>query len=538
MHQPPSVEVRPRPAHARRRPPADFYLVAVGVMAIAAIVIPTAADGYDNDIWFILASGRQIVERGFPATNPWAVYQGLGIVIQQWVPDVLAYACHAAAGWWGLSLLLLATCCVLAAALYHLGRAASPAARPETIVLASALALLGLESYISFRPQVYTMIFMCLTLAVMERYRRDRRPAGLLWLLPIELAHTNFHASMAPIDIAIVGAYLLPDLRSGWERLKGWVARHGHLSYADGSPVFGERWLHARTWALADARYPRLPLLASMAAMALLMLANPYGPDGALYLVHSIGAAGYGNYIEEMKALMPTTATFGIVFVAVAALGLVLVGGRGTLRIDLPLTLCVLVLSYLGLEHVRNVWLVVPFVYALLLKAVPRLPFLPSRLVRPTRGMRVGVCCLAAVLVCALLWSGAQTAKDPTRDSANTPIEGVDAIDVLVPEAERSQTGVFCTFEEGGYLEWRGYKVSMDARPELWEPAITGVSEHYYQDYVDMMNGSRSVGDMLERAGCRYVIAGASSKVNSYLQASDDYVCLRPGTLYQVWRRV
>lgn len=534
-----AAEMAPRPQGASKRHPADFILVAAGVVAVLAVIVPVAFDGYDNDIWFILASGRQIVRDGFPRTNPWAVYSGLGVVIQQWVPDVLAYASYTAGGWYGLTALLLVMCGLLELSLYRLGRTCSPQARPETLLLFSALALVGLKSYLSYRPQVYTMALMCLTLQVMERYRRSGRWQTLLWLMPIELVHVNLHASMAPIDIAIVGAYLLPDFRALWDRTKAWLARHADLTDAQGRPMLDHRALATRTWDLSDAAYPRLPLLAAMALMALLMLANPYGTDGALYLVHSIGAAGYGNYIEEMKALMPTTAQFGIIFLVAVALALILVGGRGTRRIDLPLTLCVLVLGYLGFEHVRNVWLVVPFAYALLVKAVPRLPFLPGRLVTLSRGTKAAVCVLSAALVAVLVWSGTSTlSASGTQDAANTPVLGVDAIDRIVPEEERSSTGVFCTFEAGGYLEWRGYQVSMDARPELWEPGITGVDEHYYQNYVDMMSGSRGVKADLDASGCTYVIAKTSSVVDDYLEGSSDFTCIRPGGQYEVWQRL
>lgn len=536
--------MHPRASHAR---PArlgshglpDLLLATLGAVGLLAVAIPLAFDGYDNDVWFILSSGRQIVESGFPATNPWAVYPGLKTVIQQWVPDVLAYGAFAVGSWYGLACLLLAACGALVLALYRLGRTANRRLGPGAILVCCALALVGLRSYISFRPQVYTMIFMCLTLLVMERYRQTGRARVLLWLVPLEIAHVNFHASMAPIDIAIVGAYWLPNVRHLVDWAKARFARSRRLVDAEGRPLVSERALATRTWDLAQADYPRLPLIAAMAAMAVSMLVNPYGIDGALYLVHSFDAASYGNYIEELKALMPTTADFGIVFLAVVAVALLLVGGRGTRRIDLPLSACVLVLSYLGFQHVRNVWLVVPFAFVLLCKALPAASGRPSRV--PVADLRwlgrlmaTVTCVAAAVLVCL---GASSLSGGPVSDGSYTPMKGVDAIDRLVPEDERSSTGIFCTFEAGGYLEWRGYQVSMDARPELWEPGITGSPEHYYEDYVDMSTDGRDIADRLERAGCRFVIANSSGSVNSYLVSDEDYTCIETGKGYQVWQR-
>ena len=76
---------------SQRRPKADFFLSIIGIVAIVGILVPSVYDGYDNDIWFILASGREIVQNGFPYTNPWSVYSDLSIVIHQWLPYVLLY---------------------------------------------------------------------------------------------------------------------------------------------------------------------------------------------------------------------------------------------------------------------------------------------------------------------------------------------------------------------------------------------------------------------------------------------------------------
>ena len=40
---------------------------------------------YSNDLWFLLATGREIIDNGIPYENPFALHDGMRIVVQQWL---------------------------------------------------------------------------------------------------------------------------------------------------------------------------------------------------------------------------------------------------------------------------------------------------------------------------------------------------------------------------------------------------------------------------------------------------------------------
>lgn len=44
---------------------------------------------YDSDMYFIIATGREILENGIPHTNVWTIDPGQGIVVQQWLYAVI-----------------------------------------------------------------------------------------------------------------------------------------------------------------------------------------------------------------------------------------------------------------------------------------------------------------------------------------------------------------------------------------------------------------------------------------------------------------
>lgn len=89
-------------------------------------------------------------------------------------------------------------------------------------------------------------------------------------------------------------------------------------------------------------------------------------------------------------------------------------------------------------------------------------------------------------------------------------------IEPLLEEAEgdfgSKDAVVFCSrWVDFNYLEWRGWKVLVDARPEIWEPKVSGSSEHLNQDFLDCLcsikdNDANAVEGYVRSHGCRYVL--------------------------------
>ena len=43
----------------------------------------------NNDLWFLLASGKYVLERGIPHIEPLTLHEGLSFVVQQWLTSVI-----------------------------------------------------------------------------------------------------------------------------------------------------------------------------------------------------------------------------------------------------------------------------------------------------------------------------------------------------------------------------------------------------------------------------------------------------------------
>lgn len=513
-------------------------LMLVFVMILIAILAQVVVNVYDNDMWFILSTGREIVQNGIPYLNPFAMHAGMDIVVQQWVPDVLSYLSYTyLGGMLGIGLLLSVAIGIMCVVMYRLGRLFSGRKiGGETILAMMIPSIIALSSYLSARPQVWTMIFFMIVLYLCEAYRRTRRYRYAAMLPIAVFAHVNFHMSMAPFDLFIIACYAIPNIPDMWRQHR--LTRLVKSGRRNDASMYAQR-VKKGSVGLYRGDYQRLPLLGALVVSCVAMLLNPYGLDGATYLLSSYGAAAYADYISEMGALTVWNAEWGIAMVVMLIIGAMAIGKHTSRRIDLPLTILFAVTGVLAFQHVRNVWLVVPFAFALACDAyggihMPRgfALFDDTRLQRKLFGVATAIVAIAMGVTCVYNLS----TDIVGGDSTSTPAKAMGYLDRI--GSDRDDTKIFNFFNAGGYIEWRDYKVFIDPRPELWEPGITGISKHYYQEFVDAATGATSIMKLVDEYDFDYLIANTNTTLNSNLANDDGYRVVVSGNGYNMYEKI
>ena len=497
--------------------------ISVSLIAIAVIIAFSsvyAAQAYDNDMWFILASGREIVKNGIPMTNVFTWLPNLSTVIQQWLPDVVTYLTYSKFGIAGICVMVAIQIAALVASLLVLSRKASGGKmRLETSLILIAASIPALGSYISVRPQILTMIGITWTLVFLEAYRHTDDWKWLIGLPITMIAHINCHMAMAPFDLFIIFLYLIPDVT---KIVKGIF------------PLF--------TYSFRDSSYGRKPMLIAFIVTCLATLINPYGLNGAMYLLSSYGAADYGGYIKEMGTITPWDSDYGMGMVLMTFIGAMAIG-RNRRDINFPGSVMLIACTILSYQHVRNVWLGALLSFPIAFQAFasvgcgtgdkskdPDPIFADSIMWR----LICGAFAIAAVCSCVMM-SASNAEMNIGGDDTSTP---KDAMDWLDENGVSKDARIFNHFNSGGYIEWRGYKTFIDARPELFEPAITGVDEHYYREYVDTSTGDGSYSDMLDKYSFDFLVVNDDTSLYNDLLSDKGYVDVCDGSGYAMFKRI
>lgn len=431
-------------------------------MAIMALIPAIRSAGtLDTDGWFLLASGRVIVESGIPVTNPFTAIAGQGIVLQQWLHDAWLYLWWKAAGYTGVAV-SVAVPAALALWAYTgtVSRLAQNPRYPWAPLLISAVGFALMTSYLSVRPSLWTAALLFVTISTCQEWRRGSSSRCLLVLPVVSLLSVNLQAALWPLPAAAAACFLLPE---------------------EGEISLGETGETVRSWARS-----RLPLLAAIVGMAAESLINPYFIDGSLYVLRSLGAASYGGVIRELKPVwaMPAAALFWGVAIFAAITSCVL-ARRFPPRWLIAFWLAA---SVAGALAVRCLWITWTVSFLIVAVSAGRKDELDPRTFRAFIAGRVVLCLVFALSV---INSGLHSI-----DSGKRGVEfgwcGIDADMVQIVEALGDNPGRIWSEDAAvmNYLEWAEVPVTYDMRPEIWSEAIAGDgAANDYRLYVDSLEG-------------------------------------------------
>lgn len=489
-----------------------FMAIAIGAILLYAGG-SVFANAYDNDVWFFLATGDHILEQGIPYTNPFSVQEGLGFIAQQWLHCVISSVLYHAGGFVLMGVWVTVLFLALAASLFVLGRSLRAArSGDEAVMILVALCVISASAYATVRPHLYSMLAFTWIVWACERYRNSGDARFLIMIPLIVCVHVNLHAAIAPYDLFIVACYALPDVLAP-------VHRRGKL-------------LRIR---FVDSSYPRIPLLVVLAVSALALLVNPYGIRGALYLFLSFGAASYRNRINEMGHFTPA-ADWQNVLITVLMFVVVLVAGRmGAKRVNAPLIILAAAGIVGTMAYLRNQWISSLFCFAYLAWASRNVwigVFKDSRVVR---GFSSAVVLASAAGMVALSVHAAPALEAQPVDSANTPVKTVQYLDSL--GVDKETTRVFTFFNAGGFLEYNGFKVNIDPRPEIWNSAINGVGYDFYVEYVQMAVGDMVFNAYNDRYDFDVFFIDENAGTDPYFTDNDDYVHIQSGNGYNAYAK-
>ena len=433
----------------------------LSIAIIAMIPAIRSAGTLDTDGWFLLASGREVVESGIPRVNPFTAVEGQGIVLQQWLHDAWLYLCWKAAGYTGVAVsVAIPAALALCAYTGAVCRLAQNPRHPWVPLLIGAVGFTFMASYLSIRPSIWTAALLFVAISICLEWRHSANPRCLLALPIVSLLSVNLQAALWPLPTAAAACFLLPE--------KDEISTQAIAKTL-------------RAWWRS-----RLPLLAAVAGMAAESLVNPYCIDGSLYVLRSLGAASYGGVILELNPVwvMPAAALFWGASILVAFISCVLAR-----RVPPRWLLAFWAASAIaGALAVRCLWITWTVSFLVVAASVGQSDAISPRALRL---LIAGRAVMVLVLAFSVINSGLNSLDSITR-GVETGWRDIDSDMAQIVETLGDDPGRIWSEDAivMNYLEWAKVPVTYDMRPEIWSEAISGDAKaNDYRAYVDSLEG-------------------------------------------------
>lgn len=326
----------PVPPRRRLRPVHPLLLAGLAAWSCLALALGCREIAVNPDLPWHLEFGRRILAgRGWPSTDT-LTYTAAGrpYIDLHWAWQAVA-AWVASIGGLGLVILLHAALTAGALTLPFVASGWRRSVRGPTL-WAALVILLGMEIRFAVRPEVASLLFLSVSLAILW-FISPARPRALWLLVPLQVLWTNTQP-LFPLGILTALSTAVGEL--GEATLRGGRARRA-------------AWRRRRTRTLSLV----------VPALFVATLANPYGVRGALFPLELLNRVSGSSsvYREAISELLPTFHEAGdsLRTVIPIALGLAAAcagwGLRARRRGWARGILVLLPFFYLGLNAVRNV---------------------------------------------------------------------------------------------------------------------------------------------------------------------------------------
>ena len=432
----------------------------------------------DNDFYFLYPTGEYILKNGFPHTDFLSMHSDMKIVLQQWLSTVIFYLAYSRLGIIGLSIVLyicFACICVLSYKTILL------ITRNELVsaVLAAVIDILLFNPFIVTRPQVFTYVILLFEIYLLEKHAQTKKYKYLIGIPLLSLAQINLHASMWPMMFV----FMLPYI-------------------AGAIPV------KIKSFKL-EANGSILGLMTALAAGAGIGFINPYGLENMIYLTSSYGQNKLSETIAEMRPVDIST-HYGKIMIILA----ILLGVIGFFIKDKKFSVrhfCLFMGTLLlGLLHRKGIsyffiFGIVAFSYVLKDLEIKLPDKLKSKITKRTEVF------IAVILILVTVsFSAFYLLK--SIDEAPGKTAHYDRLDEVIEIMNKSEEPVvlYTNFNDGQYLEYKGFHPYIDGRAELflWQ---NNEDFEYIGEYYDLRSAHMYYRDFTDKYMFNYLILGESS---------------------------
>lgn len=461
-------------------------------LIISIIIINFSCNKFklDNDFWFIINAGRDIINNGFSNIEHFTIHSNLYYIQQQWLTDIIFYYIYNKFSIVGMYILLNIINIISTLLIYKICILLSNnRIKLSLFITAFTSHLLGV-SFLVTRPQIFDITLILIELYLLELYIRKNNKKYLLGLPIISLLFINFHASTWLMTLVIIIPYLL-----GRINLK----------------IF------------TKTDYKIKPILITIVIMILIALINPYGIKSLVYLFNSYGIEEINNLVAEMKPITINNASIIYVYIFIILISYYV---NKENKINLCYLLLFLGTTYLALSHLRGIiFLLIAGIFSLSHNFKNKKDIIEKKEPFLSRYKIVNISYL--IFASFTIFSFIHNIENRFINEKEMALyEVADFLDKNID----SNSTIYTSYDDGSYIEYRGYKCYIDPRAEVFLKKINK-KEDIFIEYYNLQSGNINYHDFLNKYNFDYLLL--NSEIDILISYIDD--CSNYKLIYETY---
>ena len=446
----------------------------------------------DNDFWFTVAEGKYVLKNGFPHTVPFTIYNNLEFIYQSWGTGVIFYLIHKFSGLYGMLFFVIFILMMVTYFYYKLCMLVSNNNKILSMVVTIVTMSLLASSFITTRPQIFTYLNLIIVLYVMELYAKTNNKKHLLILPVISLIQINIHGMF----FFMLFIFMLPYIVNSFK-----------FNFKNNN----------------QKKYDLKPIILVMMIMFLTGLINPYGIKNILYVFTSYGQKILRETIIELYPL-----SFLSLYDKFNIFIIFLVYFLYFKRKNIPIRYYLLLFgtTYLAFDCNRSMALFIigsffPLSY-LYKDKIPNIDierFIPIKI----KAFIVMLFIIALILSVLIPQDFYPKSKEP--------------IDYIAKNYDKEKIKLYTNFEDGSYAVYKGIKVNIDPRAEVYLKKNNHKND-IYREYIKLKNNEINYKDYIDKYKFTHILINKSNSIYDKLQKNSyNYTLVKEFDNYSIYVR-
>lgn len=448
----------------------------------------------DNDIWYLLSEGRYIFENGIYNIDPLSMHSGLHVVVQNWLSATCFWIIYDLFGQMGLMTLVLICNFFICLLLYKICMLISDRNYILSLVLMFATDVTLISHFMVSRPQIISFIVLLGLIYALELYIKTDNSKYLIWIPILSLIEVNMHASLWWMIFLFILPYVIDSFKCEFLQTQG---------------------------------YRKKPLFIAIAIALLVGIINPYGYKAITFIFTSYGDKYMHLFINELLPFSFSKKLCKHMFMLILAVGLIHTFFReGKIRIRYICLFCgTMLLGFMSVKGFNTFILVSIFPLAYFFKDMFPKDF--SEITQEFPKL-LKILCATFGVICITTFGGLYIAKC-TDDlmSNNTK----DPMDLIAKSFDPNKVTIYSSFNDGGYVEFRGFKPYIDPRAELFLKKNNKKAD-IFKEFYELQHNLIDKQDFLDKYKFDILLVHKTDTLYAEMVNLDGYFIVYDNTKY------
>ena len=523
-----------------------FTIMAVVLIAIFCVALTPVT--LQNDTFYTIKIGEQIMQNGIDMQDPFSWHQDLAYTYPHWLYDVITYLIYNTFGMTGIYITTCILSVILGLTLFFTNKKLLKNQSISFIITIGVMYLI--RGYIAARAQLVTFILFVLTIYFIERFLETKKKRYAVGLIIIPTLIANLHTAVFPfyfiLYLPYIAEYIIAILAETIIYRKFAVAKlKFKIKVATNKNEDPEKIKQLReelkkleekidkikvkrTKELQNPYKIKLVKRDNCKWLILIMviciftgLLTPLGNTPYTYLQKTM----QGNTTQNINEHLPMTlANDTEVVCTLVILLAILIFTKTKIR------LCDLFmiggLGYLMLMTKRQVTMFTLMGSFILNRLMLELiqtetkKDLKELTIQFNNLVTVPVMVVVTAVMLGLSYHMAEDKFDDQYvDESAYPVQ---ACDYILENIDLGKAKFYNEYNYGSYMIFRGIPVFIDSRADLYAPEFSGKDEDIFMDFINTSNIGTFYEDTFKKYGITHVICYKNSKMNMIITKTHD----------------